>query len=528
MAGLVRVCPVNMNTEHLDKTAFVQECLDWASRLDYNCPSVFLQASYQRCHYQAQIYSAYGISPNEDGFDCICPKLPMALLGVCRTIYRETFEMLYRENRFRICQTQRRGLTPLRQVSPRAVALLRTLSIRLNRCCCFGDGPCELESLHPDVYSFCRSCHGGCRGGDDAPLYLPCEAVALSHQHDLLTTWREVVGYLAQNIQPGKLRLSVICDCTDEATAELITQPLLALPTLAACDIRLGRYPRTVQADISQSIALALIGQPPQQKPFPFLRLPAELRMRVLQYTQLVHPNGTVKWWHVTSSTSGSCCDTCTCTLDACCCYTQHGAFSTLDTRCSCWTTPTSLFLVSRQFYNDGMHIFFSYNTFQINWDTDGYGQVDGATQSLDMLLTRFPESIYPYIRKIHIRVRGLRYDTLGPGADTYESRYNFALEWRRSIALMATKLNLSRLTLWIEELAQPERTALDPEMGIDDGLRVEEKEWKLSQHLVQPLVDLGEPLGDFALSFFHPPYHRYGELRRQRRQQLEQRVMGK
>lgn len=542
-AGLVRVCPVNMNTEKLDHTAFEQEGFEWVERVEWhpsNDTERFIMASEVRCRYQTQLRGlGHLLILSSTGIDCMCPRLPMALLRICKALYNEVFKILYTENRFRVCQTLAHGLRPLLDLSPYAVAYLRTLSIRLNRCCCTGYEPCELKTgLFEEVEGYCGKCHsgGGCRGGRDVPLQLrtklngsTAEAQGTSHQQDAQTLylWREVANHLSKHVQPGKLRLSVICDCADEETAQHVTMPLTSLPRLAACDIRLGQRPNTSQADLAQKTALDLVGRP-SDRSFPFALLPFELQMRVLSYTQLVHPQGIITWWPLTLPHMSECCLACTGTLDACCCYVQHGAFSTSDTRCSCWVLPVSLFLVNHRFYECGMEIFFSRNIFQLFWYTDGSGQDDGGSQSLPMLLNKFPESMYRYIRNVHIRIHGLWYTNIGPDNIVgEESGYDFDSDWKHGFILMSKKLTLPRLTLWVEDRTRREQSIQHYETGIDDSLDVEEQEWTLYQRLVQPIVDLGVPLHNFALEFCEPPYGKHHQLRTERRNKLEQRVMG-
>lgn len=530
MAGLVRVCPVNMNTESLDNTAFVQSCFEWMDTFDWDYDGPQFQAvSLSRCRYQSLLGGNSSLYVSDEGFDCMCLRLPLALLRVCRTIYNEVFKMLYTENRFRICQTQHRGLAPLLQLSPRAVAHLRTLSIRLNRCCCTRYGSCKLQKRGvANVEILCSSCHSGCRGGDNSPLQLKFEDTTseYSAQQDVLSSWKRAAQHLSKHIQPGKLRLSIVCDCADDETARRIVQPMKALPNLAACDMRLGQHPNTTQADIARETALERVGI--SSKPsFPFSKLPTELQMRVLSHTQLVHPEGVLPGWFLTIPVPGECCLACTGTLDACCCQAQHGAFSTSDARCFCWAMPVSLFLVNHKFYELGTEIFFSNNIFEIDWNNGSSDPDDVWSQSLSMLLARYPESTHRHIRKIHIRLHLLWYTDLGPHSTAKHDGYSFALDWAENIALMSTRLNLPRLTLWIEDTSGRERSARNLETGFDDSLEVEEHEWTLYQHLIQPIVDLGTPLHRFALQFCYPPYGRYHELRDQRRRELERSIMG-
>lgn len=523
MAGLVRVCPINMNTENVDNSAFVKKCLDWT---DHYYPSIsnrILMASSVGCRYQV-IFPDSIPSPfcfHKERFDCICPKLPMALLRICRTLFHEIHDMVYMENRFRVCQTQPHGLRPLLRLSSRAVMSIRSLSIRLNRCCCSNinvrDG-----LTGPVVPRCCNSCHYSLHYGNPSPSLLNLKDCRVTRKRQTLSLWNEAIHHLATNIQPGQLRLSIICDCADEATAKHVIQPLTFLPRLAACQVRLGQQPGTCQADIAQDIALKLV-QKYSNYSFPFLKLPVELQMRVLSHTHLVHPEGTVKWLPATSPALSRCCRRCTDSLEACCCSVLHGAFSTAEGNCPCWVTPKSLFLVNHRFYTYGFEIFFSQNIFQIDWHTNREYHDDNWSQTLTMLLTRFPESAYCHMRMIHVRLRGLSsYKALDSGHGSH-----FRHEWLKGIALMSKKLVLPRLRLWIEDMSDSRLAEPDWFPIVDESLVAAENEWKLYQKLVQPIVNIGTPFKDFALEFNRPPDECHGELRRRRRQQLERRVMG-
>lgn len=48
-----------------------------------------------------------------DEIDCICPRLPVALLHVSHSVSREYFCILYSEDQFKICRGRYNGLLPL-------------------------------------------------------------------------------------------------------------------------------------------------------------------------------------------------------------------------------------------------------------------------------------------------------------------------------------------------------------------------------------------------------------------------------
>lgn len=468
----------------------------------------------------------------------MCPSLPMALLSVSRAIHDEAAAILYSENRFRICKTQPNGLSALLQLSPRAYRHIKSLSIQLNRCCCTPGQECRIEQEADRCPSTCPYCHDRCRGGQDAPLLLSPDVEASS---SFLSTWNAVVDRLAQHIKPSTLRLSVICDTADEATSMRVVQPLLALPApLAACDIRLSQAPYTPQSAIARSMAVRLttnissnIGSPlnvAHSSSFRFLDLPAELQLRILGYTDLVHPSATIALRAACTRPYplALCCQTCTETLEACCCAVMHGAYSTSTSAgsCTCWTTPTPLFLVSRDHYEHSRSVFYSKNVFRIAWNAAEDDEV--RRQTLSSFLAVVPPSSRPLIRNIYIRLSDLNYANFEPGAPKEEEgQYCFLQDWAQSIALLAQELTLPNINLWIEDASARGPSLEHWEAGVDDSLQVEEKEWKLYQRLTQPLVDAGQPLGNFALKLADPPYGLHEKMRDERRRMLEQRVMG-
>jgi hypothetical protein len=123
------------------------------------------------------------------------------------------------------------------------------------------------------------------------------------------------------------------------------------------------------------------------------VNLPVELRIRILEYTDLVTPWKEVTWsrqgygYQVVRALCASSSQPCPpqnhkgCRLSSCdphldiyrdfvpfyrCCFCRrrHGAFSFT---CNCWAPPTGLFLISRALYRDAQFVFFSYNRFIVH-----------------------------------------------------------------------------------------------------------------------------------------------------------------
>lgn len=122
------------------------------------------------------------------------------------------------------------------------------------------------------------------------------------------------------------------------------------------------------------------------------LRLPSELRLRILMYTDLITPWAEVTWsrQHNAFVASRTYCETldfrdkecppsrhhgcqfseCWITYPSasagCFCRVLHSAFSTTSV-CRCWAQPQALFLVCRQLYRDVQFTFFSGNRFVVH-----------------------------------------------------------------------------------------------------------------------------------------------------------------
>jgi len=92
---------------------------------------------------------------------------------------------------------------------------------------------------------------------------------------------------------------------------------------------------------------------------------------------------------------------------------------------------------------------------------------------------------------------------------------------------LLVRRLSLPHLTLGIEDVTGRGQSIENLTTGRDDSFEIEELEWKLYQRLIQPLMNLKQPLKNFSIDFGRPPYGKYKELRAKRQSILEEIVMG-
>ena len=164
--------------------------------------------------------------------------------------------------------------------------------------------------------------------------------------------------------------------------ASRVTAPLRFIPQLRDCHIRLGK----ISDSILQQTARDGVLQACRIAPYPskpstathatFTGLPCELRLRILEYTDLIVPNKEVTWsrqdQRYTISADVSLRQFFRCrdsrgprSSVGCFCRRRHSAFSFM---CKCWAPPgPTLFLICRTLCRDAELIFFSGNRFIIH-----------------------------------------------------------------------------------------------------------------------------------------------------------------
>ncbi|KAK3896954.1 hypothetical protein C8A05DRAFT_20187, partial [Staphylotrichum tortipilum] len=316
------------------------------------------------------------------------------LLLCCRAIYVEVAALLYSANRFVLYYSGPGSLQPLRALTPRALSSLVTLSIILNeddhefmrfggdgdgrRCCR------QVPLLHPRT----ATVHGSDSGPDG---HDPSLAQALK----LLGEWQTAANRLSSALTTStRLELSLVCDIHPKhpkaiELAQAIVEPLGQFPVLSDCHIQLCHRPDSQIGQVAQRAVFKARGipaRPPPEKPI-LMSLPCELRLRILELTDLVTPSKEVwrcrtdskyHWW---SAGGDRPCgdDPSRCSFDECwyCGMSSDdpllGAFchrrrAACSSSCKCWAPPgASLFLVCRTWCRDARAVFFSANRFVIH-----------------------------------------------------------------------------------------------------------------------------------------------------------------
>lgn len=402
------------------------------------------------------------------------------LLLSCRILYAEVAALLYSENWFVVRFNAHQSLESLLALTPHAVASLTCLTAVLNQTSC-NEPTDRYQGLRPSAcksVSRARGCghveHEGCH---DARLLASSDRAKRA-----LEEWTAAAAHLAAYVNPGQLELNLVCDVgyTEVETAKAVLDALRLLPRLRNCHLRLSGTCEPPLQELAQH-AVDEVCQTYTRKRRStngpgLMDLPCELRLRILEYTDLVTPYREVLWSRAGGGyrvQRGPCYlfpDKGLCRVSqrqfhrgcqftgcyqrpwphpslGCFCRRDHTAVSS---RCRCWAPPTALFLVCRALRWDAALVFFERNSFHI---------VDGPHSNPNV---PWPPGDYPhdtfaasqFLRRVvptpclsHIRVLNLAFAPFN-----HISKPSFShpalRDWDETVAWAKDKLNLPRLTV--------------------------------------------------------------------------------
>jgi len=347
------------------------------------------------------------------------------LLQTCHLIHDEAVGLLYSANKFSLyyCWTTGpRSLDPLHALTTPALAALSDLKIVLNQASCH-----QAEDMKDRFALKCCkfrtdkvlcTYHGKAH---HAPLLAKPSDLVLRDKLDkdqrrvrawrvegiarhrrpeeesMLSAWQLAARALSQTTA-GRLELALVCDIHPSRpralqVARSVVAPLQTLPRshLRRCHIRLSATPDARLHRLARDIVLhACDMTTPYADPSDgvswLTRLPAELRIRILEHTDLVTPWRGVDWtrdggvrqyqgrdyrplgerWSSGASNHADQFSGCWSRepRHGCFCHARHGAFSP---NCRCWRPPgATLFLVCRALTRDARFVFFSCNRFVV------------------------------------------------------------------------------------------------------------------------------------------------------------------
>ena len=252
---------------------------------------------------------------------------------------------------------------------------------------------------------------------------------------------------MADMFTPLQVSFSLSCHCYSSAEAQKASMPVVQLPTMKSCAIRLGQLPNEELKWISERTALQVLPRPADRgKPFPFENLPKEIRLQVFGFTDLIAQWDKTQWYrngmHVLDGKihlRKQCCTRCTDSLDSCCCGTREAAFSL---RCACFQFPTALFQVNKQLYFEAREVCYSRNRFIF----------EGDPCLTWKLLTSLPLSSLRSLRNITF----LFTDVIGGEKmrkwnERTEDGRNLRSNWEALVKFVQNKLILSNLSITID-----------------------------------------------------------------------------
>lgn len=459
-----------------------------------------------------------------------------SLLLSCRTIYEEVSEVLYSTNIFEISYKSAGSLRPMRNLTDASLSSLRELKVVLNEASCHHEECFECCEdvlncgLSGALFNVCHERHTDWNWHSEALRPLEGRATALFNE------WKMTATYLWPRITPENLRFSLVCDfdSQDENTpsaAKLTAAPLIDLSPLKGCHVRLGRTPHRELKQIARETVLRALGivgcaEPTLapnttavDAPSKFLRLPQEIRFRILEYTDLITPFREVRWsrerkgyfptlvdchWrdcpaHLHNGCKFRRCWDGTGPLRGfvdpspqvgCFCRLRHAAFSL---NCQCWSPPTNLFLVCHTLYRDAQAVFFTGNRFVVHdfksetpWDTPDIPDYPSDRLAISEFLREvIPLNCLELLRSLEI--------TFPPyNQKQWPQEGCPALcDWAETVRFIKEKMNLEGLTIRL--------TMFDAPVIDDSGARrymtVSDAREVLQAHarILRPMAGLGD-----------------------------------
>jgi len=339
-----------------------------------------------------------------------CPPAPICFYGLllsCRTIYAEAVALLYSANCFVVHHhspaADSPGLQPLGALTKASLRSLSNLKIVVNEAACHAAATpnntiscCRQGREDDDDWSAFARCRGRHHGIHQPPLLT--ESVSDVSADDARREWQAAAARVFSWITSGRLALSLVCDIDPQHPLALdlgnsILAPFRLLPRsyLKKCQIRLAETPDRQFQQLAQDAVSHACGLPTRPQPSKrpsniagatLASLPRELRVRILEYTDLITPRRQVTWSRqdrayvvyrfrkgedrtpdeLHSEQFFECWDD---RPEGCFCARRHAAFSLT---CRCWAPPgPTLFLVCRTLCWEAQYVFFSGNRFIIH-----------------------------------------------------------------------------------------------------------------------------------------------------------------
>ncbi|KAL2824456.1 hypothetical protein BDW59DRAFT_147373 [Aspergillus cavernicola] len=438
--------------------------------------------------------------------------IPNQLFYVSRAVSEDVRAALYSEHSLQFDDGWRDNIQTLLNLTPLAWKSLRSIFVLIGtKGCTAWWGP-NIDMQNPD-----RDCHGTVQeiSENDAQL----EATGI------LPTWRLICSKLARyNTQDDRFELRLICGAATTETAAAFLAPIHDLPRLKALSIRMGADRRL---EIQQMV-MSMIRQkttyfaPEPKGTFPFLELPVELQLRILEYTILIAPRHLMSRYYCYRFIPVDC------RLFRCAgypvgehrcediyCPATHTGFSTAY---PCQNTiHDALFLVSKAVRQLALSIYYSRNTFEV-WYQERVLPPPVRTPwspQTSRFLCQLPVHSWQHLR----HVRWVFHRLHMPGDDGYNE---YVDDWLHTLATLFSSGAIRPCSFTIELHFHKPYWSHPDQYQAEPG-------WELCDRVVAPVIPWRGLLKDFFVHNYGNDTDYFDKKRRYPREALlEQKVMGK
>ncbi len=377
------------------------------------------------------------------------------------------------------------SICPLAALTTPSLRSLSNLKIIVNEASCnhlsMYPGRCCLQGYDIHQLSCEKTRH---KGLHRLPLLTVAakgsEKEKLAADQILLQKWKIAAARLSA-AAPERLTLSLVCDIDPRhplafQAAKSAVAPIRSLLRLRECHVRLAKTADARLQQVARDVVVDACGIPQaSSKPSNtavLTSLPHELRIRILEYTDLITPRREVTWSRhdhaysvfIRESHSRNTPDTQHSTqffncsfgtsldggppTNGCFCRRRHAAFSL---SCKCWAPPTPLFLICRALYEDAQRVFFSANRFIVHdfkasppWDSP---VLDGPYPNMRFGASHFLREVIPLCSLAHLRFLELLFPPYRP-ASWPDTHHPAVQDWRATIAWLRGGINPLALTL--------------------------------------------------------------------------------
>ncbi|KAL1984193.1 hypothetical protein VTN96DRAFT_9414 [Rasamsonia emersonii] len=390
-AYLVRPCPIDVAKEKQRFKSQNMLCMR-------NMPDLYQEGEWNTSFYMQS---------------CEHPPIPVSLFRVSQAVYEDAAMVFFSMNRFQLTLRNLDDLIKFKNATGSWLEYMQSINVTLR---CY-DGRI-LKSITRAKSTF--------------------------------NLWEKFCSLVGRHM-PALKHFSFDCRVNDVETAQKVVGHLDCFHNLTDCALRFDSIANPELQEIAKKAAVEATVMRPRSSPsFPFLDLPEEIQLMVLEHLLVVRWDpfvqssefaaGHLIWVHRKEVKPRSlyCCGTCSPNLRNCFCSLRQNAFST---NCSCFVSPMPYFLVSRHMYSLARDVFYSRNRFSF---------VGDDPQVMFRFLHRLPRESLSMIRHITFAFpRAHRY-VIRVDRQRYES---VQMDWSILIRFITEHFRLQCLSINIVDM---------------------------------------------------------------------------